>query len=316
MNPDMVDIGVLQDFEMDLAFGESENNFECQVPSSLHCCEAGFYLYIEGTEYGGTVDSVEVVSETQEIIYHGRTWHGILGSKIICPDSGSAYLVVSGDAHEVLTTMISRLGLADLFEVDDSTSGVTINDYQFDRYTDGYTGIAKMLNSVGCRLQMEYRDGKVVLSAVRQHNYAEDEEFDPSLVNMQLKKKFRTVNHLVCLGSGELENRTVVHLYADENGNVSQTQTQFDMLEYAAVYDYSAVESEEELVKQGTEHLKSLWQTDEMDIKLDDASDTYHVGDIVGATDSTTGLSGSAKIRKKIVTIQNGLISISYEVGE
>ena len=316
MNSDMVDIGVLQDFEMDLAFGANENNFECRVPSSMHCCEAGFYLYIEGTEYGGTVDTIEVVSETQEVIYYGRTWHGILGSKIITPDSGAAYLSVSGDAHSVLATMISRFGLTDLFAVDASSSGVNISNYQFDRYTDGYTGIVKMLNSVGLRLQIEYKDEKVVLSTARQYNYATDEEFDPSLINMQLKKKIRAVNHLVCLGSGELEDRMVVHLYADENGNVSQTQTQFDMQEYAAVYDYPAIESEEELVKFGTEHLKSLWQTDEMVIKLDDTSDYYHVGDMVGATDSTTGLSGTAKIRKKIVTIQNGLISISYEVGE
>lgn len=316
MNQDMVDIGVLQDFEMDLAFGANENNFECRVPSSMHCCEAGYYLYIEGTEYGGTVDTIEVVSETQEVIYYGRTWHGILGSKVIIPDSGAAYLVVSGDAHSVLSTMISRLGLSGLFAVDSSSSGVNISNYQFDRYTDGYTGLVKMLNSVGLRLQIEYKDEKVVLSTAKQYNYATDEEFDPSLINMQLKKKIRAVNHLVCLGSGELENRTVVHLYADENGNVSQTQTQFDMQEYADVFDYPSVESEEELVKFGTEHLKSLWQTDEMVIKLDDTSDYYHVGDMVGATDSITGLSGSAKIRKKIVTIQNGLISISYEVGE
>lgn len=316
MNSDMVDIGVLQDFEMDLAFGASENNFECRVPLSVHCCEAGFYLYIEGTEYGGTVDSLEVVSESKEIIYHGRTWHGILASKIIIPDNGSAYLVVSGEAHSVLSTMISRLGLSGLFAVDGSDSGVNINNYQFHRFTDGYTGLVKMLNSVGLRLQIEYKDGKVLLSTAKQYNYATDEEFDPEQVNMQLKKKIRTVNHLVCLGSGELENRTVIHLYADENGNVSQTQTQFGLQEYADVYDYSAVESEEELLKQGTEHLKSLWQPDEMVIKLDDTSDFYHIGDIVGATDSVTGLSATATIRKKIVTIQDGLISISYEVGE
>ena len=316
MNSNMVDIGVLQDFEMDLAFGANENNFECRVPSSMHCCDAGYYLYIEGTEYGGTVDSIEVVSETQEVIYYGRTWHGILGSKIIIPDSGSAYLSVSGEVHSVLSTMISRLGLSNLFAVDESSSGVSIRNYQFDRYTDGYTGIVKMLNSVGLRLRIEYKDEMVVLSTAKQYNFATDEEFDPELINMQLKKNIRAVNHLVCLGSGELENRMVIHLYADENGNVSQTQTQFGLQEYAAVYDYSSVESEEELLKQGTEQLKSLWQPDEMVIKLDDASDYYHVGDMVGATDSTTGLSGTATIRKKIVTIQNGLISISYEVGE
>ena len=316
MNSNMVDIGVLQDFEMDLAFGANENNFECRVPSSLHCCNAGYYLYIEGTEYGGTVDSVEVVSETKEVIYYGRTWHGILGSKVIIPDSGSAYLSVSGDAHAILSTMISRLGLSNLFAVVGSGSGVNISNYQFDRYTDGYTGIVKMLNRVGLRLRVEYLNGKVVLSTAKQYNHATDEEFDPELVNMRLKKNARAVNHLVCLGSGELENRTVIHLYADENGNVSQTQTQFGLLEYADVYDYSSVESEEELLKQGTERLKALWQTDEMVIKLDDASDYYHVGDMVGATDSVTGLSATATIRKKIVTIQNGLISISYEVGE
>lgn len=316
MNSDMVDIGVLQDFEMDLAFGANENNFECRVPSSLHCCGAGYYLYIEGTEYGGTVDSIEVVSETQEVIYYGRTWHGILESKIIIPDSGSAYLTVTGDAHSILSTIISRLGLSSLFAVDKSSSGVNVSNYQFDRYTDGYTGIVKMLDSVGLRLQIEYRDEKVVLSTAKKYNHATDEEFDPESINMQLKKKIRTVNHLVCLGSGELENRTVIHLYADENGNVSEIQTQFGLREYAAVYDYSSVESEEELVKQGTERLKSLWQTDEMVIKLDDVSDYYHVGDMVGAADSATGLSATATIRKKIVTIKDGLISISYEVGE
>lgn len=316
MNSDMVDIGVLQDFEMDLAFGANENNFECRVPNSMHCCGAGYYLYIEGTEYGGTVDSIEVDSESKEIAYCGRTWHGILASKIIVPDSGSAYLSVSGDAHSILSTMISRFGLSNLFAVVGSSSGVNISNYQFDRFTDGYTGIVKMLNSVGLRLQIEYMDGKVVLSTAKQYNYATDEEFDPDLINMQLIKKIRTVNHLVCLGSGELENRTVIHLYADENGNVSQTQTQFGLDEYAAVYDYSSVESAEELLKQGTEQLKSLWQPDEMVIKLDDSSDSYNIGDIVGATDSVTGISATAMIRKKIVTIQDGLISISYEVGE
>lgn len=337
MNQEMVDLGVLQDFEMDLAFGTDENNFECKIPSSMHCCDAGYYLYIEGTEYGGTVDTIEVVSETQEVIYYGRTWHGILGSKVILPlQSGEAsmgdvtitavnsngesyvdrYLIISGDAHSCIQFLLERMGLSELFTASELTSGVTIKNFQFDRFIDGYSGLVDMLNSVGYRLQLEYSDGKVILSAQKQYNYATDEEFDPDLVNMQLKKKINAVNHLVCLGSGELENRTVIHLYADEAGEISQTQTQFGIKEYAAVYDFSSVESEEELLKEGTNQLKSLWLSDEMVIKLDDSSDFYHVGDKVGATDNITGLSATATIQKKIVTIANGLISISYEVGE
>ena len=45
------------------------------------------------------------------------------------------------------------------------------------------------------------------------------------------------VNHLICLGSGELRNRTVVHLYVDGNGNISQTQTFTGLEERAEVLD-------------------------------------------------------------------------------
>lgn len=337
MNSQMVDQGILQDFEMDLAFGANENNFECRIPSNMHCCNAGDYLYIEGTEYGGTVDSIEVVSATGEVIYYGRTWHGILGSKVIMPlKSGEAstadvtikdvdskgasyvdrYLVISGEANKCIQFLVDRLGLSSLFTAFGGASGVSIKNFQFDRFTDGYSGIVKMLNSAGMRLAVDYQDEKVTLSAKPQYNYASDEEFDPELVNMQLKKNVKRVNHLVCLGSGEMENRMVIHLYVDANGNISQTQTLFGMDELTGVYDYSAIESEEELLNQGVEHLKSLWVPDEMVIKLDDSSDFYHVGDKVGATDSVTGLSAIATINKKIVTIKDGLISISYEVGD
>ena len=75
------DIGVLLDYELDLAFGADENNFECRIASASHCCEAGSLLYMEGTEYGGIVDSIQSDTEAQEITYIGRTWHGILNSK-------------------------------------------------------------------------------------------------------------------------------------------------------------------------------------------------------------------------------------------
>jgi hypothetical protein len=337
MNAAMEDQGVIQDFELDLAFGTDENNFECHIPSSSHCCDAGYYLYIEGTEYGGTIDTIEVASEANEVIYYGRTWHGILGSKVIQPlqagetstsnitikttnaDGTSLvnrYLVISGEANECIQFLVDRLGLSALFKAIETDSETRITNYQFDRFTDGYNGIIKMLGSVNMRLHVSYQNEMVALSAVKRYDYATDEEFDPDLVEMQLKKKVKAVNHLVCLGRGELENRTVLHLYADENGNISQTQTQFGLYEFAAVYDYSSVESEEELLKQGTNQLKALWVPDEMTIKLDDTSDFYGVGDKVGATDNITGLSATATIRKKIVTIKDGLTSISYEVGE
>ena len=312
-NPSREDLGVLQNYDMDLAFGADENNFECTIRADAHCCEAGSLLYMEGTEYGGIIDAIQSKSDTQEVVYSGRTWHGILNSKVIEPDSGEAHLKLTGEANAVIGSLIARMGVSSLFEASSEASGLNIKNYQMNRYIGGYDGILKMLGSVGARLQVAFKGNKVILSAVARYD---DEEFDSDLIDFDIKKRFKTVNHMICLGSGELENRTVIHLYADQNGNISHTQTQFGMDEFTEVYDYSSVESEDELLSGGKERLKSLWEPAELSVDFDDSSDKYAVGDIVGAYDNITGISVSAAITKKIVTIKNGQITISYKVGE
>ncbi len=311
MNSNKEDIGVLRDYEMDLAFGIDENNFECQISAASHCCEEGYFLYFEGTEYGGIIDGIEIDTANNEVTYSGRTWQGILNAKVLCPDDGQAYLVVSGEANDVLSSLLSRLSLTDMFIADTADSGITISNYQMNRYITGYDGIAKMLNSAKAKLKVEFDGSNVVLSAVKKQDYSQNEEFDSDLMDFRIKKKARTVNHLVCLGKGELVDRLVVHLYADAKGDVSRTQTQFGLDEYAAVYDYSSVESEDELIASGTEQLKSLWQQDEVSVDFDADSDVYDVGDVVGAYDNITGLYISTEIKKKIVTIKNGQVTIS-----
>lgn len=331
MNADKEDIGVLHNYEMDLAFGEDENNFECTMSAKNHCCEAGYYLYIEGTEYGGIIDGIKSETGSEDVIYSGRTWHGILGSKIILPlqigesstdnvtirladSSGNSlvnrYLIVSGDANACLRFVIDRIGVSDMFEVPGNLAGVNINSYQFNRYTDAYMGIRKMLASAGLKMKLAYSNGKVVISAVERYDFSKDDSFDSDLLDLSITKKYKTVNHLICLGKGELENRLVIHLYADAEGNISQEQTQFGLDEYAATYDYSTVESEEELLAKGTDELKALWSQDELSMDFDESMDAYDVGDIVGGVDNVTGVAVASTITKKIVTIQNGKISI------
>lgn len=310
------DVGVLMGYAFDLAFGADENDFECKIQSSLHCCEAGSYLYIEGTEYGGIVDEIGTDTSTNEVTYYGRTWHGILNSKVLEPDSGEDYLKVSGEANTVLGELIDRMGLSALFQADPNDSELDIKSYKMNRYIKGYDGIRKMLDTVNAKLLLSYQGKKVVLSAVPKHDYSKDEEFDSDQLEFEVTKKFNTVNHLICLGSGELANRTVIHLYADKEGNISQTQSQFGLDEYTDVYDYSNAESEEELLKSGMDELNALWEPGELSVDMDDSTDNYDVGDIVGAFDNITGIAVAEEITKKIVTIENGRITISYEVGD
>lgn len=331
------DIGVMHSYEMDLAFGDDENNFECKVPTRYHCCGFGYGLYIEGTEYGGIIDGITSDTKQKEVTYAGRTWHGILGSKIILPlQNGEAstpavtvketdsdgdslidrYLVISGDANACIQFILDRVGLGSLFATPSASAGITIDAFQFNRYTDAYTGIKKMLDSVGMKMNLVYTNGRVMVSAVKRNNYAKNDEFESAMFGVVVKKTYRTVNHLICLGSGELEERKVVHLYADHYGNISTRQTLFGVDEYVATYDYSSVESEAELIIGGTERLRELWKQDEISIDFDDASAAYDVGDIIGAVENVTGITASAPIVKKIVTIKNGKITIDLQTGE
>ena len=315
MNNAKEDLGVLHDYKLDLAYGEDENDFELQIPASAHCCGAGFYLYIEGTEYGGIVDDIGSNTDTAEVTYAGRTWHGFLNSKIIEPDAGEGYLVLSGEANAILAALITRLGLGDLFAASEEDSGVTISRYKMNRYIPAYDGIRKMLKTENGKLRFTFADGKVVLSAHPRGDYTHDGDLDSDLVDIKVKRHYHPVNHLVCLGRGELADREVIHLYVDADGKISKTQTFFGMEERADVYDYPNVESLEELESGGITRLKELTLANEVDVALDEDSVQYEVQDLIGATDNITGLSATAEITKKIVTIENGRITISYKVG-
>ncbi len=70
------DIGVMKNFTLDLAFGEDENNFELSTVMENNVCESGFYIYAEGTDYGGIIDQIKVNTSSNSLKYIGRTWHG------------------------------------------------------------------------------------------------------------------------------------------------------------------------------------------------------------------------------------------------
>ena len=324
------DVGVLAGYSFDLAFGADENDFECKIASSDHCCEDGSYLYIEGTEYGGIVDEIAVDTAAEIVTYSGRTWHGILNSKIIEPrkstDTSTAdvtisgtvkeYLVISGDANKCLEWLIARLGLDSLFAVS-GTAGVNITQYQFDRYCEGYFGVLKMLKSAGLKLQMAFDavTRKTVLNAAPIVNYSEDEDISSDLFDYKASRKYNTVNHLICLGQGELADRIVVHLFADENGSISTTQSQFGMDEYAAVYENTSDDSKTTLQADGTERLKELWAQDAMELTVNENELEYDINDVVKTSDHITGLTATADITKKIIKITDDALSIEYEAG-
>ena len=101
-----VDQASLEDFTLDAAWGADENDFELTVDRLI---DAGSYVYFDGGECGGVVDSLKdsLKDGRSTLTYGGRTWHGMLANKILEPDKGKDYLTVSGTASTVIGSLIT-----------------------------------------------------------------------------------------------------------------------------------------------------------------------------------------------------------------
>ena len=309
-----VDVRSAVDFTLDCAWGKEENDFELVV-SGASTIDAGAYIYIDGSECGGVVDAMEdqLTSGVSTLTYSGRTWHGMLANKILEPDKGKDYLTVSGSASSVIGSLISRVGLASVFEaVDSPTAGAqTIKQYQFDRYTDCYTGLQKMCEANGLKLRLAYASGRVNIWAEPVAHYGDS--IDSDLIDFDATRTWRKPNHLIGLGKGDLAARVVVHWYADAKGNVSQSQSLKGVDEIAQVYDYSNAETAE-LNQKTREKLQELQSEGDVKVTVrDDANVVFDVGDTVTARDNLTGITVNASITKKIVKVSGGVLSVDYE---
>lgn len=309
-DPERGDLRELLDFELDLAFGSDENAFELTCADGLAPAE-GQLVFVDGSEYGGVVDEASYEAgrdASGTVTCSGRTWHGILAGKRLLPDEGSARLSVDGKAGEVLASLIGRMGLDGLFSAAADDSQVS---HTFERFCDGYSGLKALAQANGRKVAMRRKGGKVEISLPPAVDYAS--KVDSDLLDFTLTSVHRCVNHLVCAGTGELEERAVVHFYADAAGNVSHTQTLFGVDEIAALYDYSNAD-EEKLEEEGRKKLQEYQTQGGVEVEAHDDIDV-DVGDVISARDNAHGRTVTATVAKKIVKVSRGVATFSYEVG-
>ena len=307
------DVGVLLGASLNVEWGDSGNDFELSVDiSSPVRLDDGALVYVEGTEWGGVVDAREASATDGLMRYTGRSWHGVLRDRILCPDAGADYLSVSGEANSVLLSLVSRMGLGDVMTVSAAQSGISVR-HRFDRYTDAYSGIRAMLAASGARLGISYdsRAGRAVLSAVKVADWSDGPTSDAA--DVDVKRVGRPYNHLICLGSGELRNRVVQHWYADAGGRVSGKQTLFGIDERATVYDYTNA-SAEQLSQDGPKKLAEYQTADVLEATLD-FDGSYAVGDVVPGVDEDTGTEVSVTVGTVDVTVTADGVTATYRAG-
>lgn len=245
--------GVKRAFSISCTVGNDENDFVIKLPLTDTLPLHGF-AYVDGTEWGGVVDGygVDASGAVPVSTWTGRTWSGILAKSIVMPE-GDHY-VMDGEANSAIASLLERQGLDGVFFADRADSGLVLSSYQVERFADAYSAIRSALATVGGALSVERRGSSTMLSAVRARNLAET---DGDSASFTASVNTRPTNHLVCTGEGEDQSRVVVHLFADEEGNVSRTQTLFGIDEVTEQYDYSNAD-EAQLVEDGTKKLQEL----------------------------------------------------------
>lgn len=306
-------LAALDDFELDMEIGDEGNDFELSLPDSAPRLSKGCMCYCPGTDWGGVVDSEE--SETlrtgPNLKYSGRTWSGVLANRVVLPPSGQGYYESSGEANACIRDLIGKLGLSGTFSTPMADSGIEL-DYRWERFCDAWHGLLACLAASSAKPLMRWSGGMVEISAAPAEAYGTHPGED---VSIKVKRAYRPINHLVCAGSGELADRAVVHFYADENGNVSHTQSLFGIDELSALYDYTNA-SESELEDEGAKKLADYQVEGSVEASVLDESVRLDVGDSIAGRESAFGIEVTAPIVSKVVTVKAGVEKVDYECGQ
>ena len=314
------DIDPVMDADVDFSVGE-DNDYEIKIRRDSWREEYTFgnVLYIPGTEYGGIIGEINTDTSLDTISILGRTWRGKLDKKIIVPPAGQDYATASGELNQILRNLITGQ-FGDYFVVSQTDTGINIASYQFDRYCTLLAGITKMLKSVEHKLHIEYvqqergQPGYVELSAVPIVDYSDEIELSQdSQLNFSFKNNRNGVNHLICLGKGELQERKVVDLYVQKDGSIGTTQYYTGIQEVAEVYEDTSSESAE-LQEKGTEKLQELMNSTTFSMDVETLGIDVEIGDIIGGRDYLTGLYAKKPIKGKIYKVTGGKESLEYEI--
>lgn len=324
-DPNRKELGSIQNANVTVDLN-GNRNFSVQIARSNWIPELTFsyFVYIPGTEYGGIIGQVLTDTTLDYVELKGHSWRGRLAKKIIEPPAGQDYKKVSGELHAVMKELIEPAfggneGNVPLFFVSEEDTGVTVSNYQFDRYCTLLDGVTKMLKSKGYRLQLTFQraageQGKLFIEAAQIVDYSSEIELSKDCqLNYTMEDIRDGVNHLVVTGKGELQDRNVLHLYVQKNGSIGKTQYYTGLDEIAEVYENTSTETDE-LEETSREKLQELMnkQTFKMDVAslgLD-----VNIGDIVGGRDYLTGMYMSKPIENITYAITNGVESKTYKL--
>lgn len=318
-NSDLRELGAMKDANLTVDLN-GNRNFSLQIARSYWRPELTFsnLIYILGTEYGGIIGEVLTDTTLDYVELKGLSWRGRLAKKIIEPPAGSDYKVASGELHTVMKSLIEP-EFDGLFVVSQEDTGISVSNYQFDRYCTLLDGLNKMLKSKWYRLKLSFRreqnePGYLYIEAVPITDFSNQIELSRDCqLNYTMDDKRDGVNHLIVTGKGELQDRNILHLYVGANGEIGTEQYYTGLQEIAEVYENTSTETDE-LMSAAEDQLRSLMGKKTFKMDVAKLGMDVGIGDIVGGRDYLTGMYMAKPVENIIYEIINDVESKTYKL--
>lgn len=317
---ELCEVCEFESFSAELSLDVKNNDWELEMSEgSWSRCpiEAGHYIYVEGTEWGGPVERVRHTAANETVRVSGSCWRGLLERHVVCPLAGQTHAAVSGEANSVVRSLLGGWR-SELFSVSTEQSPVALSGRL--RYTPLLEGIYDMLADAGGRLCAVFSDGALSLSVLPERDMSEEIEFsqdyDAQIVS---DERMRVYNHILALGRGEMLERDVAELWITADGGVtgdgqSDGVAALERID-TLLYDYPSVESSEELVRAARKKLLAASGESAMEVKLSGISAELELSDVVSAKDSVTGMSATLRVTAKELSITKSGVSITHTLG-
>lgn len=298
-----------------------DNTWSMTLPESVWSqipIRQGHYIYAAGTEWGGPVTMIRHQTAEGTVTLQGPTWRGLLHQKRILPPAGQGYLVfTAADANEVIRQVLGT-SFGSLITATSAAAGVLVTA-SF-RYQSMAQGLQKALHSVGLRLDVAFDPAipGVVLSAQPVNDWTDIIEvsqdygvdFTSQIGNVEL------ANHCLALGSGELENRTVLNVYrVRQKYYLTQPVTLSDADIRTVLLDYPNAEDEEDLLKSALDRLQEAAPEQSITVDQLRIDVSAQLGDLIPVRDRLTGLVATSEISNRILSIQEGVTTVSVKVA-
>lgn len=302
----------------DIETGDAKARNDIEITGTLPQGCAG--IAILGTDAGGIVEYVKMETG-QRTIYKALTWRGLLNKIVISPPAGQDYFTVSNkDLNEAIRGVLGT-ALGGFFTVPNHASGKTVSSYQFNRYVTALDGLSDMCASVGYKLYVHAEKSteqkKILVYVEAKPIEVIEEAFDEaSFLTIEFVDNRMQYTHFICMGKGELHERTRVDLYLQPDGSIGKTPSAvssgfYDRQYY---YDNSGAETITALENEGRKKFAEL--KNGRTLKLKKLNKNKEIGDIArGSFDYGNGIiTVSRAISKKIYRISGDQINIEYAV--